>query len=89
MSRASAAETWRGEGANTNPRASAPMATARSASSSLVVPQIFTNTGVYPVPPATAVRPACGVDCRLTVRDRTAAAGSEARTSVSPTSTAS
>src|SRR5437764_13784156 len=36
--------TCRGDGANTNPRASAPRATARSASSSLVVPHTFTNT---------------------------------------------
>ncbi len=36
--------TWRGEGAKTNPTASAPMATASSASSSLVTPQTFTNT---------------------------------------------
>ena len=34
---------WRGDGANTNPTASAPIATANSASSSLVMPQIFTN----------------------------------------------
>src|SRR5205085_4519163 len=39
-------DTIRGEGAKTKPRASAPMATARRASSSLVVPQIFTNTEV-------------------------------------------
>ena len=36
--------TWRGLGAKTNPTASAPRATAISASSSLVTPQIFTNT---------------------------------------------
>ena len=36
---------WRGEGANTNPTASAPIATAINASSSLVMPQIFTHTG--------------------------------------------
>ena len=39
------AATWRVDGANTNPTASAPMATANSASSSLVIPQIFTNIG--------------------------------------------
>ena len=32
-----------GLGANTKPRASAPMATASKASSSLVIPQILTN----------------------------------------------
>ena len=34
---------WRGEGANTKPTASAPIATAMRASSSLVIPQIFTH----------------------------------------------
>ncbi len=36
----------RGDGANTKPTASAPRATASRASSSLVMPQIFTNTPV-------------------------------------------
>ena len=36
--------TWRGDGANTNPTASAPNATASSASASEVMPQIFTIT---------------------------------------------
>ena len=44
MSRTLSMDTWRGDGAKMNPTASAPMATASSASSSLVVPQIFTNT---------------------------------------------
>ena len=44
MSRTRSIDTWRGDGAKMNPTASAPMATASSASSSLVVPQIFTNT---------------------------------------------
>ena len=35
---------WRLDGAKTNPTASAPIATASSASSSLVMPQILTNT---------------------------------------------
>jgi len=35
---------WRAKGRNTNPRASAPIATAINASSSLVMPQIFTHT---------------------------------------------
>ena len=43
MSRTLLACTWRGEGAKMKPTASAPMATASSASSSVVVPQIFTN----------------------------------------------
>ena len=44
MSRAWVTAIWRGEGANTKPTASAPMATASRASSSLVIPQILTNT---------------------------------------------
>ena len=40
----------RGDGANTNPTASAPMATANKASSSLVMPQIFTNMLGEPYP---------------------------------------
>src|SRR4051812_44615391 len=43
MSRAWAGCTCRDDGANTNPTASAPMATANRASSSFVMPQIFTN----------------------------------------------
>ena len=39
-----AAATWRGEGAKMKPTASAPIATASSASSSFVVPQILTKT---------------------------------------------
>ena len=46
MSATLAGDTIRGDGAKTKPNASAPMATARRASSSLVVPQIFTNTEV-------------------------------------------
>ena len=46
MSRTVVGVTWRGlPGANMKPSASAPSATARSASSSLVMPQIFTNIG--------------------------------------------
>src|SRR4051812_13839014 len=48
MSRAASTVTWRRLGANTNPSASAPRATASSASSSLVMPQILTNTRCYP-----------------------------------------
>jgi uncharacterized protein (TIGR03083 family) len=44
MSDARPGAIWRGEGAKMNPTASAPMATARRASASLVVPQILTNT---------------------------------------------
>src|SRR5947207_8064819 len=44
MSATSAGEIWRGEGAKTKPTASACMATASSASSSLVVPHTLTNT---------------------------------------------
>ena len=44
MSRAMLGAIWRFDGANTNPTASAPMATASRASSSRVIPQIFTNT---------------------------------------------
>ena len=43
MSRAWSTAICRGEGANTKPTASAPMATARRPSSSVVMPQIFTN----------------------------------------------
>ena len=43
MSYACWAAIWRGDGANTNPTASAPIATASRASSSLVIPQILTN----------------------------------------------
>ena len=86
MSAACWGATWRGEGAKTNPTASAPMATASSASSSLVIPQIFTNTAGrlrhtgsnYPVTGSAAG-----------TRGGTAAAGSAAVTSDSPTSTAS
>ena len=46
MSNACWGAIWRGDGANTNPTASAPIATANSASSSLVIPQIFTNMQV-------------------------------------------
>src|SRR3954468_11151592 len=46
------AAIWRGDGAKMKPTASAPMATASSASASLVVPQILTNTG--PTVPACA-----------------------------------
>src|SRR5579863_5457237 len=45
MRRTAWGATWRGEGANTNPMASAPSPTARSASASEVMPQIFTSTG--------------------------------------------
>src|SRR5688500_7697268 len=44
MSEAIPGAIWRGEGAKMKPTASAPMATASSASASLVVPQILTNT---------------------------------------------
>src|SRR3954469_9690598 len=47
MSRTWSTVTWRRLGANTNPSASAPSATASSASSSLVIPQILTNTRRY------------------------------------------
>src|SRR2546423_6193319 len=43
MSAARAGAIWRGDGAKMKPTASAPNATARSASSSLVVPQTLTN----------------------------------------------
>src|SRR3954463_14709275 len=43
MSRTCAGLTWRGDGAKMKPTASAPMATANRASSSVVVPQILTN----------------------------------------------
>ena len=43
MSNTCCGATWRGDGAKTKPSASAPIATANSASSSLVMPQIFTN----------------------------------------------
>ena len=46
MSPAFCGAIWRGDGANTKPTASAPIATARRASSSLVIPQILTNTVV-------------------------------------------
>ena len=52
MSNTTAACTWRGDGAKMNPTASAPIATARSASSSLVMPQILTNMRVVTVPPS-------------------------------------
>src|SRR5580658_9810034 len=45
MRRTAWGATWRGEGANMNPTASAPRPTARSASGSDVIPQIFTSTG--------------------------------------------
>src|SRR2546423_1521812 len=45
MSRTIVGLICRGEGAKMKPTASAPMATASRASSSLVVPQILTNTG--------------------------------------------
>ncbi len=45
MRRTAWGATWRGEGANTNPMASAPSPTARRASASEVIPQIFTSTG--------------------------------------------
>ena len=78
MSRTSPAATWRGDGAKTKPTASAPMATARRASSSLVMPQILTNTraGYWSISAAIVRNPA------------TAAAGSVARTRLSPTRTA-
>src|SRR5437763_8791926 len=44
MSRTIVGLIWRGDGAKMKPTASAPMATASRASSSLVVPQILTNT---------------------------------------------
>src|SRR4051812_29011398 len=44
MSRTTSIFTWRRLGAKTKPSASAPSATASSASSSLVMPQILTNT---------------------------------------------
>ena len=44
MSRAMPGAIWRFDGAKMNPTASAPMATASKASSSRVMPQIFTNT---------------------------------------------
>jgi hypothetical protein len=44
MSAAFCGAIWRGDGAKMKPTASAPMATARSASSSLLTPQILTNT---------------------------------------------
>ena len=43
-----AAITWRVDGAKMNPTASAPIAIARSASSSVVIPQILTNTAMHP-----------------------------------------
>ena len=43
MSNTRWAAIWRGDGANTKPTASAPMAIASKASSSLVMPQILTN----------------------------------------------
>ncbi len=49
--------TWRGlPGAKLNPRASAPSATARRASSSLVTPQILTNIGVEGTGPPSVAR---------------------------------
>ena len=51
MSKACCTAIWRGDGANTNPTASAPIATAKRASSSLVIPQIFTNMAPVTVPP--------------------------------------
>ena len=77
MSPTRAGDTCRGEGAKMNPMASAPMATASSASSSLVVPQIFTNMET------SLARYGDGT------RDRSAAPGSAAVTSVSPTRMAS
>src|SRR4051812_30513985 len=47
MSRAWSTVTCRRLGAKTNPSASAPSATASSASSSFVMPQILTNTRRY------------------------------------------
>src|SRR6187549_663226 len=43
MSYTCCAAIWRVDGANTKPTASAPIATANRASSSVVIPQIFTN----------------------------------------------
>src|SRR5580658_4569771 len=45
MRRTAWGATWRGDGAKMNPTASAPRPTARSASASDVIPQIFTSTG--------------------------------------------
>ncbi|CAB4723737.1 unannotated protein [freshwater metagenome] len=88
MSYTASAVTCRGDGANTNPTASAPMATASKASSSVVIPQIFTNMTNDTVPVRTC-RTARDIAQTRTRRARRAAAGSGAVTSVSPTSTAS
>ena len=66
MSAARLAAIWRDDGANMKPTASAPMATARRASSSLVIPQILTNTAVNATAgargsPATAARAVAAV----------------------------
>ena len=78
MSPASCTETWRGEGAKTNPTADAPRLTASSASASEVMPQILTNRSLAHRAP-TGARPAA----------RSWAGRSAARTSVSPTRMAS
>ena len=83
----------RGEGAKMKPTASAPIATANSASSSLVMPQILTNMSSRTVPTARArrrercaPRTASGwTDRMCTIVER----GSAAVTSVSPTRIAS
>ena len=93
MRRTAWGATWRGEGANTNPMASAPRPTASRASASEVMPQIFTST-VSPLCPGLrrayrAHRPVpARSPTRCPVRARTAARRSGARMSDSPTSTA-
>src|SRR5215471_15378867 len=48
MSRTCSAVTWRGLGAKMKPSASASSAVASSASSSFVIPHIFTNIALLP-----------------------------------------
>ena len=51
-----------------NPTASAPMATARSASDSFVIPQIFTNTtGTYRTATSIRCRPSTALCGGLTI----------------------
>src|SRR5690606_8594946 len=78
MSRAVWGAIWRRDGAKMKPTASASMATASRASSSLVTPQIFTNTRPIvrrPPPRSPHPFPAAGPDALLLVGTRAILAG--------------